>query len=190
MDDRRVSWWYRLKPLGKPSQYPFEELIVIGQLGKPHGLRGEMRCRPETDFPERFLDTEEVEIFQGDGPARRVTLESARIHQNWVIVKLAGVDTPEQAALWAKYLVAVGPDEVVELDEGYFHYELEGLQVFDPEGQLIGYLKEVLSNPAHEIYRIVGPAGEVLVPAVDEYILDIDIEQGRMVVRPPIYAED
>jgi 16S rRNA processing protein RimM len=167
-----------------------DELIVIGQLGKPHGLRGEMRCRPETDFPERFLDTEEVEIFLDKGPARRLAVEWARAHQNLILLKLVGVDTVEQAGLLRNYLVAVGPDEVVEMDDGYFHYELEGLEVFDESGGSLGHLVEVMANPAHEIYRIAGPGGEILVPAVEEYVVSIDIEHARIVIRPPVYAED
>lgn len=198
MDHRRVSRRLGLKPpgkhagcLGKPSRSSsVDELIIIGQLGKAHGLRGELRCRPETDYPERFLDTEEVEIFHDKGPARRVQVESARFHKGLVLLKLVGVDTPEQAAELRNYLVAVCPDEVVSLEDGYFHYQLEGLQVFDPQGGLLGNVREVLANPAHEIYRIVGPAGEILVPAVPEYVLSISLEEGQMVVRPPVYADD
>lgn len=149
-----------------------------------------MRCRPETDFPERFLDTEEVELFVDKGPARRVVVESARTHQNLILLKLAGVDSAEQAGLLRNYLVAVGPDEVVDMEDGYFHYELEGLQVFDEAGTEVGTLVEVIANPAHEIYRIAGPEGEMLVPAVDEYVLSIDLQQARIVIRPPVYAED
>lgn len=160
--------------------------MVIGQLGKCHGLKGELRCRPETDFPERFLDTKEVEIFSKDGPARRVTVESARFHGAYILLKLSGVDSPEQAARLSNYMVAVGPDEVIDLEDGYYHYELEGLEVFEPDGTRIGILQEVIDNPAHEIYRV----DDVLIPAVDEYILEIDLEAGRMVARRPVYDED
>ncbi|MBS2039031.1 16S rRNA processing protein RimM [bacterium] len=159
---------------------------MIGQLGKSHGLKGEMRCRPETDFPERFLDTKEVEIFLKNEPARRVTVESARFHGSHILLKLSGIDSPEQAAQLTNYMVAVGPDEVVDMEDGFYHYELEGLEVFEPDGTLIGVLQEVIDNPAHEIYRV----GDVLIPAVDEYILEIDLEAGRMVARRPVYDED
>jgi 16S rRNA processing protein RimM len=155
-------------------------------LGKSHGLKGEMRCRPETDFPERFLETEEVEIFQDKGPARRVTVESARFHGANILIKLVGVNSPEEAALLRNFLVAVGPDEVIDMEDGYYHYELEGLEVFEPDGTRIGVLREVISNPAHEIYRV----DEVLIPAVDEYILEIDLDNKRMVAKRPQYDED
>lgn len=145
-----------------------------------------MRCRPETDFPERFLETEEVELFQDKGPARRVTVESARFHGTHILIKLQGVDSPEDAAQLRNFLVAVGPDEVIEMEDGYYHYELEGLEVFEPDGTRIGILDEVINNPAHEIYRV----GDILIPAVDEYILDIDLEHKRMTAKRPQYDED
>ncbi len=145
-----------------------------------------MRCRPETDFPERFLGTQEVELFQDNGPARRVTVESARFHGANILIKLMGVNSPEDAAHLRNFMVAVGPDEVVDMDDGYYHYELEGLEVFEPDGTRIGILNEVIDNPAHEIYRV----GDILIPAVAEYILDIDLDKKRIVAKRPQYDED
>lgn len=145
-----------------------------------------MRCRPETDFPERFLDTREVELFQNKEPARRVRVESARFHGAYILIKLEGVNTPEEAARLSNFMVAVGPDEVIDLEDGYYHYELEGLEVFEPDGTRLGLLQEVISNPAHEIYRI----DDLLIPAVDEYILEIDLEKGRMIARRPVYDDE
>lgn len=174
---------------GKPSHYKKEELVLIGQLTRPHGVRGEIRCRPETDFPERFLDTEEIEVYFS-GPARRLVVEQARFHKDAILLKLKGVDSLEQADTLRGAWVAVGPDEVVELQEGeHFHFELEGLQALDPEGQLLGRVVDVLANPAHEIYRIQGPAGEILIPAVPAYLVRVDLEKGHIVVRPPVYED-
>lgn len=145
-----------------------------------------MRCRPETDYPERFLDTEEVEVFQDKGPARRITVESARFHGAHILIKFQDINSPEEAARLCNFMVAVGPDEVIDLEDGYYHYELEGLEVFEPDGTRIGVLQEVISNPAHEIYRV----DDLLIPAVDEYILEIDIEKGRMVAKRPVYADE
>jgi len=178
--------------MGRPSRYQADQLVIIGQLGKAQGLRGELRCRPETDFPERFLSTQEVELFRDPGSsARRVRLESARFQGNLLLVKLDGVNSPEQASALTHSWVAVGSDEVVPMEDGFWHYELEGLSVFDPHGQPLGKVLEVLSNPAHEIYRIGSAQGtEMLVPAVPRYVLSIDLDQSRMVIQPPVYDED
>lgn len=178
-------------PWGRPSESAAEDLVTIGQLAKPQGLKGEMRCRPETDFPERFLETEEVDLFSDTQPPRRIRIESARLQQGLVIVKLEGIDSIEKAEQMRGLWVGIRSDEVIELDEGeYFHYELEGLEVFDEKGTPLGILEKVVENPAHEIYQIQGPSGTWLLPAVEEFILDIDLESKRMVVRPPVYDED
>lgn len=176
---------------GRPSESAAEDLVTIGQLAKPQGLKGEMRCRPETDFPERFLDTEEVDLFSDTQPPRRIRIEGARLQQGIVLVKLEGIDSVEAAEQMRGLWVGIRSDEVIELEEGeYFHYELEGLEVFDENGAALGILDKVLENPAHEIYQIQGPAGVWLLPAVEEFVLDIDLESKRMVVRPPVYDED
>lgn len=180
-----------LQRLGSPSRFNPSDLVLVGQLAKPHGLRGEMRCRPETDYPERFLETEELEIFFPGAPSRRVPVVSARIHRGLVLVQLAGVDNLEDAELLREARVAVGPDEVVALDEGqYYHFQLEGLAVEDPSGRPLGQLTRVLSLPAHEVYCVEGEQGELLIPAVDEYIVAVDLQKRRMVVHPPVFADD
>lgn len=180
-----------MKSLGQPSQYQADDLVVIGHLGKTHGLRGEIRCHPETDFPERFLDTDAVEIFNSGRPPRRVTIEYARLHKDVVLLKFVGVQDVDQAAQLRGFSVGVGPDEVVGLDEGeYYHYQLEGLAVEDPDGVPVGTLRQVMANAAHEIYVIARDGEEILIPAVDEYILSIDLDERRMRVRLPVYADD
>ena len=180
-----------LRSLGQPSRFEASELVLVGQLAKPHGLGGEMRCRPETDYPERFLDTEELEIFFPEAPPRRVPLQSARIHKGLVLVHLLGVDDVDQAELLREARVAVGPDEVVDLEEGeYYHYQLEGLRVEDPQGCFLGRISQVLSLPAHEVYCIQGDQGEILVPAVAEYVIAVNLKQGLVVVRPPVFADE
>lgn len=160
---------------------------MIGKLTRPHGLRGELRCVPETDFPERFEQTDEVEIFSEQVPPRRVAVESARLHQNLVLIKFKGIDRVEEAEPLRGFLVAVSDEETIELEEGeYYHYEIEGLQAFDPDGKSLGVVDEVLSTPAHELYRI----GDLLIPAVPEYVLEVDLDNARIVVRPPVYADE
>lgn len=180
-----------LRSLGRPSGFETSELVLVGQLAKPHGLHGEMRCRPETDYPERFLDTDELELFFPEAAARRVSVSSARIHKGLVLVHFEGVDSLEQAELLRDARVAVGPDEVVDLAEGeYYHYQLEGLLVENGEGRPLGRISQVLSLPAHEVYCVQGDAGEILIPAVEQYIVSVDLKHGRVVVRPPVFADE
>jgi 16S rRNA processing protein RimM len=156
-----------------------------------HGLKGELTCLILTDFPERFEQTRFVHLVPPQGAAREVELERARQHHGRVRLKIKGVDTVEQAQALRNYLVAVPEDELVDLDEGeFYHFELEGMDVVDEEGRPVGVLEEVLALPAHELYVIRGPLGELLLPAVEAYVLEVDLESNVMRVRVPEVDED
>lgn len=182
------SWF---ASFGKPCTYDLESLVQIGTMGKAHGLKGDARCAPMTDFPERFLDTKSVHLHNGKPPIRTVEVESARFQGQKLILKLAGISRPEEVSKVCNYQVCVGSDELVELDDGeYYHFELEGLDVLDEAGEPVGTLVQVLDNPAHEIYLIDTPGGELMVPAVDAYVLGVDLEAGTVTIRRPILDEE
>ena len=176
-----------------PSQSPVPsvaDLIAIGKVLRPHGVRGEIRTLILTDFPERFLDTEEVYLVSPDKrKAQRFEVAGARFHANWVLLKLDGIDTPEQVSSFRHWLITVPQDDLVELEEGeYWHFQLEGLQVVDEQDQLVGTLTEVIETPGHDLYAVRPPQGkEILIPAVKEYILNVDLERGKMTVVVPQY---
>ena len=132
-----------------------------------------------------------MHLIPPDGPPREVELERARLHHGRIRLKIKGIDTVEQAQALRNLLVAVPEDELVDLDEGeFYHFELEGLDVVDEEGRPLGVLEEVLALPAHELYVIRGPQGELLLPAVEAYVLEVDLEAGVMRVKVPEVDED
>lgn len=164
-----------------------EDLVTVGKVLKPHGVRGEIRVQILTDFPERFEDTEELWLVSPEGGTELRKVEGARFHSGWVLLKLAGISDPETVAQYRNWLLAVPEDDLCELAEDeYWHFELEGLEVRDESGAVLGHLKEVLPTPGHDLYAVEGPQGEILVPAVGEFVLSIDVEAGYMVVRPPV----
>ncbi|MBQ7567707.1 16S rRNA processing protein RimM [bacterium] len=172
-------------PLPMPSA---SELVAIGKILRPHGVRGEMRTLILTDFPDRFFDTQEVFFLSPDRKkVKRFELVNARYHANWILLKFAGIDTPEAVSEYRHWLITVPQDELVELEEGeYWHFQLEGLQVEDENGQQLGTLKEVVETPGHDLYAVQPPRGkEILIPAVKEFILSVDLDSGKMVVRLP-----
>ncbi|MCA9790622.1 MAG: 16S rRNA processing protein RimM [Candidatus Eremiobacteraeota bacterium] len=162
------------------------DLVAIGKCLKPHGIRGELKVAILTDFPERFEETESVYLHNNQDPVHEVEVEAARFHHGSILLKLAGVDTIEQAERWRNYILAVPEDELIELEEDeYWHFELEGLEARKPDGQVIGKVSQVLNTPGHDLYVVQGPGGEVLIPAVSEYVGEINLEEGFMVVTPP-----
>lgn len=165
-----------------------DSLVTVGKCLKPHGVRGEVKVAILTDFPERF-EAAETLLFHDGKTVTEYRVEGARFHKKAVLLKLEGIDSMTAAEALRDQTVAIPEDELAELEEDeYWHFELEGLTVVDEEGQTVGRLTQVLENPGHDIYVVKGPAGEVLLPAVSEYILQVDLEQGRMRVRLPRYA--
>ncbi|MDO5297507.1 MAG: ribosome maturation factor RimM [bacterium] len=168
------------------------DLVAIGKILRPHGVRGEMRTLILTDFPERFFETDEVFFVSPNQKiVKRFELQSARFHANWILLKFTGIDSPEEVAEYRHWLITVPQDQLVELEEGeYWHFQLEGLQVEDADGHPIGTLKEVVETPGHDLYAVLPPHGkEILIPAVKEYVLNVDLDQGKMIVKVPLIAE-
>ena len=165
-----------------------KDLVAVGKVLKPHGVRGEIRVQILTDFPERFEETSEFWLVSPTGLVELRTVEGARFHSGWVLLKLAGIDDPETVAKYRNWLVSVPEDELVELEEDeYWHFELEGLEVRDESGAILGRLEEVLTTAGHDLYAVRGPAGEILIPAVAEFVRSINLDTGVMVVRPPLF---
>ena len=170
------------------SAFPYwDDLVTIGKCVKPHGLAGEIGVKAITDFPERFEQTEIVFAHQQKDPVRRLEIDSVRNHSGGFLIKFRGIDTINQADALRGFFLSVSQDELVELeDDEYWHWQLEGLQAFDPTGRELGKLKEVIESPAHDLYLIETLDGRThLVPAVHEYVPEISIEENRVVVILP-----
>ncbi len=162
-----------------------QDLIAVGKCLKPHGIRGELKVAILTDFPERFEQTDSV-YLQLDEVVFEKSVEATRFHGGCVLVKLSGVDSIDQAEQWRNAILSITADQLMELEEDeYWHFELEGLEVLDPTGQRIGRLKEVLRTPGHDLYSVEGSEGEILIPAVKEYILAVDLKSGQVTARLP-----
>lgn len=187
MNEKRLRW------PGGPSSEKADELVAIGKVIKPHGVRGELRVEVLTDFPERYEETDEVHLIPPrdaprDAPPQlwKLEVESTRPHHGRMLVKFKGVDDMTRADLLRNFTLAVPQDELVGLEEGeYWHWQLEGLEAVTLDGEKLGTLREVLSTPAHDLYCIGTRKGEILIPAVDEYVHEVDLARKRIVVTPP-----
>jgi 16S rRNA processing protein RimM len=156
--------------------------LVIGQIQKPHGVRGEVRVVTHTDYPERFNRLETV--YVGEDDPQPMEVESARFHGDLVLLKLAGYDSREEAAELRGEWLLVPESEAVPLEEGeYYLYQLEGLQVFTDDGEELGELMEVIETGANNVFVVRGDTGDLLLPDTDEVVVEIDFENGRMTVH-------
>jgi 16S rRNA processing protein RimM len=154
--------------------------VTIGRITAAHGIRGEVKVEPLTDFPQRFQPGSRLWL---DGAPHDV--ERGRPQGRNVILKLRGVDSRTQAeALAGKALLA--PEAAPIEDEGvYYLHDVIGLRVEDTAGQTLGRLAEVLSTGSNDVYVVRGDRGELLLPALDDVIRQVDLPGGRILVDVP-----
>ncbi len=163
-------------PPGEP------EYLVVGYLRRPYGLRGEMIMEIITDFPERLKPGATVYVGSQHLP---VTITAARSHSDGLVLKLAGIDSPEAASAHRKEQVSVRAANLPTLPEGmFYHHELLGFDVVGDNGQFIGKLTQILQTGANDVYVISSPeGGETLVPAIASVVEKIDRPARRIQIR-------
>lgn len=161
-----------------------QELISIGRIIGTHGYRGLLKLRPLSDFPERFKLLEKVILDTGQ-KQREVGIESCQNYKREILIKLAGIDNLELARELQGAMIKIPPDQLYPLPEGYYyHFQLLGLQVEDVERGSLGEIKDILETGANDVYVIESQEhGEILIPAIKEVILAIDLEHNQMQVR-------
>jgi len=157
--------------------------IIIGEVVSPFGLRGEVKVRPTTDFPEHLGGLEEVYVGKGSPPRRSgriLKIERARPHKGAVVVKFAGIDDISSAETLRGMELRIGESELMPLEEDeYYIHDIIGLDVETTEGKHLGRVKEILRTPAHDVYV----TDRAMIPAVKEFIASIDLDRKKMVVR-------
>lgn len=155
--------------------------LVIGRIVRPWGVQGEVKVEVLTDWPERFALLDDVYLGEEATPYH---LERFRLHQGHALLKLVGCDDRNAAEALREQLVQVPPEEAMPLDEDeYYVHQIEGLEVWTDEGESLGQVVEVLFTGSNEVYVVHGPRGEVLIPAIADVVMQVDLEGGRLVVH-------
>ena len=160
-----------------------KRFLECGKIVATHGLRGEVKVLPWCDGPETLVPIKTFYLDGGNTPKRA---ERCRIQKNMVLLKLEGVDTPEAAQALRGRVLWLDREEDT-LEEGqYYIQDLIGLTVEDAEtGEVYGTLRDVTETGANDVYHVAFPDGRVqLVPAIPQVIAKIDIDGGKMLIRP------
>jgi 16S rRNA processing protein RimM len=157
-----------------------DEPIVVARITAAHGIRGEVKAEPLTDFPERFERGSKLWLA---GIER--TVEQGRWQGRGVILKLRGIDTRNDAEALRGEVLTV--PELAELDEegAFYIHDLIGLRVEDTTGAELGKLHDVITTGATDVYVIRGLGGELLLPALDDVVTSVDLKARRIVVDVP-----
>ncbi len=161
-----------------------EDLLRVGVIANTHGIRGEVKVFPTTDEKERFKDLKKVILDMGK-EQKVLEIQSVRFFKNLVILKFKGIDNINDIEMYKGKDLLVTREDAVPLEEGeYFIADLLDLDVYSDEDEKIGVLYDVMQTGANDVYVVKTEEGkEILLPAIDECILDIDLEENRMTVH-------
>ncbi|MFD9596903.1 ribosome maturation factor RimM [Kitasatospora sp. NPDC059973] len=161
--------------------------LVVGKIGRAHGIKGDVSVEVRTDEPELRLGPGAV-LLTDPASAGPLTVESGKVHSGRLLLRFAGVkDRNDAEALRGTVLIAeVDPEESPEDPEEYYDHQLIGLDVVLLDGTPVGELTEVVHLPYQDLLTVEKPDGtEVLVPFVTRIVPTIDLENQRVVIDPP-----
>jgi len=166
---------------------PSGDLVVIGEVTRPHGLRGEMRVTLHTDRPERFEGLAECVLWHEASDARTVRrITGARRQGDAVLLSLAGCESVEAARGLVGRLVALPREEALPAPAGHVYpWQLVGCRVVTDDGRAVGEVSGIEPSPAHDLWVVRGAGREHLIPAVAEIVVEVDVNARRVVIRPP-----
>lgn len=160
--------------------------VVVGRIGRAHGLRGEVAVEVLTDVPEvRFADGADVHLGSS---SRTLRVVRTRWHSGRLLVTFEQIaDRTAAEGLRGQFLAAtVDPDERLDDDDEFFDRQLVGLAVRRIDGTDVGILTEVVHLPGHDLLAVsTADRGEVLVPFVAEIVTSVDLDAGEVVIDPP-----
>jgi len=165
-------------------------LVQIGFVFRAHGMEGELKVNPEhTDDPTRFEELDTVYLGQSPRKVTAHSISSVRYQETkrgtTVILGLTDVETRSDAEAVAKFHVFAHEDDLELAEDEVFIHDLVGLTVVAESGDELGTVANYMEMPAQDVFVVHRPGREeAMIPAIDDFILDIDLEEGQLLVRP------
>ncbi|WP_243545043.1 ribosome maturation factor RimM [Pseudodesulfovibrio tunisiensis] len=178
------------------ASHAADPFICVGEVVKPHGIRGEFCILCHADSPTFFDGLDTIFLRSGKARPRAYETESWRRHNSRVLLKLRGVDDRDRAEALRGMELLVRKSVLPEIDESVYLYELDGCAVLLEDGSPVGEFQGFIEAGGQEVWIIRSTEGrEILLPAVPEFVLDIDPDERRIVIAPPeglldLYAEE
>jgi 16S rRNA processing protein RimM len=156
-------------------------MAIVGIIVGAWGNTGEVRVQSHTDNPQRFSAGNHL-LAEG----QTLQIEQCRYHKGMALIKFCGIDSQEDAERLRESTLEVASDGVPSLSpDSYYHFQILDMQVWTSEGELLGLVEDILSTGSNDVYVVRHEKIEILVPALQDVIVDVDVENGRMIVDLP-----
>lgn len=161
-----------------------DDLLQVGVISSMHGVHGEVKVFPTTSDPARYKYLKEVLLDTGKEMIT-LKLKGVKFFKQFVIVKFEGYDNPNDIEKYKGKPIYVTRENAVELDDDeYFVADLYDIDVYEDNGEKLGVIIDVIETGSNDVYTVKCVDGtELLLPAIKECILDVDIEGRKMTVH-------
>ena len=161
-----------------------QKRLEVGQIVNTFGIKGEIKVTPFKNDIRRFDDLKKVYV-KTRKESKLYNVENARYHKNMVLLKLKGINTPEEAEMLRNAFLEIDREDAIPLEEGtYFIADLLGLEVYTDEGKLLGKVEDIYNTGSKDIYVIKDELGkQVLLPGINEVIKEVDLNNGKIIVH-------
>ena len=161
-----------------------ETVVRIGEIVNTHGIHGKLRVRYHNEDKKGFLSYKSLLVRNPLGRLEPFEVTEARIHRRFIIVQVKGLSTLDQAERLVGGSLFVERTSLPELEEGeYYWTDLIGMDVTTTERELVGQIARIISTGANDVLVIATGGKELLIPATEEVIKEVDLVSGRMVIR-------
>jgi 16S rRNA processing protein RimM len=163
-----------------------EDPILVGTVVRPHGLTGEVVVEVWSDAPDRFRAGRTMTAQLPGGGIRSVTIAASRPFGRRLLTRFEGVATRDDAEALRDAELLIPRRDVAPLPPGrHYRFELVGLTVRTRAGEDLGQVVEVFATGSNDVIVVRGPAGEILLPAIDSVLLEVSPERGELRVEVP-----
>ena len=157
----------------------------VGKIVNTHGIRGDVRVMPTTDFvAERFAKGQDLYLQQAGEPLK-LTVESARQQKGFILVKFVGYDNINDVQAFRDHELMVSGKDQQPLEDGqYYYHQIIGLSVKTVDGEELGTIKEILSPGANDVWVVQRDGKkDLLLPVIDDVVKDVDLDAGEVTVE-------
>ena len=162
---------------------PPENLLLIGEVIRPHGLEGVLRIWSYAQSEKSFLDLGTIFLKSASGEISEYTVLSINPHKNIFLMKLRGLNSIEEAEKYRGAEILIKRDSLKDkAEDEYFWHELIGLRVHLNTGKYLGIVEHILPTGSNEIYVVREGDKEVLIPAIHDVVEEIDLKNRRIIV--------